>query len=56
MSHNLSSNQEKSLNEPNFIILGNIPEEEKIEIIETGFRLTQEGKILLQKSYESSQE
>jgi hypothetical protein len=33
--------------------LGKILEEEKIEIIKTGFRLNQEGKISLKKYYES---
>jgi len=38
----------------NFITLGKILEEEKIEIIKTGFRLNQEGKISLKKYYEST--
>jgi hypothetical protein len=36
--------------------LGKIPEQEKIKIIKTGFRLNQEGKISLKKYYESTQE
>jgi hypothetical protein len=34
--------------------LGKILEEEKIEIIQMGFRLNQEGKISLKKYYEST--
>jgi len=34
--------------------LGKISEEEKIEIIQTGFQLNQEGKISLKKYYEST--
>jgi hypothetical protein len=36
--------------------LGKIPEQERIEIIKTEFRLNQEGKISLKKYYESTQE
>jgi hypothetical protein len=50
---NLSSNQEKALTEPNFIILGKISEEDKIEIIQTGFELQAQGKISLKKYYET---
>jgi hypothetical protein len=35
------------LSEANFITLGRIPEEQKIEIIQTGFRLNQEGEEIL---------
>jgi hypothetical protein len=52
--YNLSSNKEKGLNESNFITLSNITEEEKIEIIQTGFQLQNEGKISLKKYYEST--
>ena len=52
----LSLNQEKALNEPNFITLGKISEEEKIEIIQLGFQLNQEGKISLKKYYEGTGE
>ena len=51
-----TSNQEKGLNEPNFITLGNLSENEKIEIIKLGFHLNQERKISLKKYYESSEE
>jgi len=34
--------------------LGNLSEEEKIKIIQTGFRLNQEGKISLKKYYEGT--
>jgi len=35
--------------------LGNIPEEEKIEIIKLGFQIQAEGKISLKKYYESTE-
>ena len=54
--YNLSSKQEKSLNETNFVTLGNISEQERIEIIKTGFQRQAEGKISLKKYYESTQE
>ena len=37
--YNLSSDQSKAQNQPNFITLGKISEEEKIEIIQRGFQL-----------------
>jgi hypothetical protein len=49
-------NQKKGLSEANFITLGKISEEDKIEIIKLGFQLNQEGKISLKKYYESTQE
>jgi len=52
--YDISPNIEKGLNEPNFITLGKISEEEKIEIIKIGFRLNQERKISLKKYYEST--
>jgi hypothetical protein len=39
---------------PIFITLGTISEQEKIEIIQTGFQLQAEGKISLKKYYEST--
>ena len=54
--YNLYSNQKKGLNQHNFITLSNLSEDEKIEIIKTGFKLNQEGKISLKKYYESTQE
>jgi len=36
--------------------LRNIPKKEKHEIIQTGFRLSQEGKISLKKYYEGTEE
>jgi hypothetical protein len=51
----ISANQDKGLNGQNFIPLGKISEEDKIQIIKTGFRLNQaEGKISLKKYYEST--
>jgi hypothetical protein len=54
--YNLSSDQSKAQNQPNFITLGKISEEEKIQIIKRGFELQAEGKISLTKYYESTQE
>ena len=53
--YNISSNQEKGLNGSNFITLGRIPEEERIEIIQRGFQLQAEGKISLKKDYEGTE-
>jgi hypothetical protein len=50
----ISANQEKDQNRPNFITLGKISEQEKIEIIQRGFQLQAEGKISLKKYYEST--
>ena len=61
--YNIPSNQNKAQNaeanatftkQHNFKTLARIPEEERIEIIQTGFRLNQEGKISLKKYYEST--
>ena len=52
--YNISSNQEKGLNGSNFITLGRIPEQERIEIIQRGFQLQAEGKISLKKYYEGT--
>jgi hypothetical protein len=51
--YNISSTQYKGLNESNFITLGKISEEEKIEIIQLGFQLQAQGTISLKKYYES---
>jgi hypothetical protein len=51
---NITSNQEKAQNRLNFITLGTISEQEKIEIIQRGFQLQAEGKISLKKYYEST--
>jgi hypothetical protein len=53
--YNISSNQDKGLNQPNFITLGKISEQERVEIIQTGFQRQAEGKISLKKYYESTQ-
>jgi hypothetical protein len=50
------SNQKQAQNEQNFITLSQILEEEKIEIIQTGFRLNQQGKLSLKEYYESIHE
>ena len=52
--YNLPSDQEKAQNRVNFITLGTISEQEKIEIIQRGFQLQAEGKISLKKYYEST--
>lgn len=51
---NLPSNPNQAQNEHNFITLGKISEDEKIEIIQKGFQLQAEGKISLKKYYEST--
>jgi len=51
--YNLSSTQDRDQDEANFITLGNLAETEKIEIIQKGFQMNQEGKISLKKYYES---
>ena len=53
--YNISSNQEKAQNQPNFITLGKISEEDKIEIIKLGFQLQNEVKISLKKYYEGTE-
>ena len=53
--YNLSSTQDKDQDGLNFITLGNLSEQEKIEIIERGFQLNQEGKISLKKYYQSTE-
>jgi hypothetical protein len=53
--YNIPSNQEKGQNQPNFITLGKISEEDKIEIIKLGFQLQNEGKISLKKYYEGTE-
>ena len=52
--YNIPSDQEKAQNRVNFIALGRISEQEKIEIIQRGFQLQAEGKISLKKYYEST--
>ena len=52
--YSLSLNQNELQNRANFITLGKILEQEKIEIIKLGFQLNQEGKISLKKYYEST--
>ena len=52
--YNVPSNEDKRLNRTNFITLGKISEDEKIEIIQKGFQLQAEGKISLKKYYEST--
>lgn len=54
--YNLASTQEIYPDEPNFITLATISEEDKLGIIKNGFQLYQEGKISLKKYYESRQE
>jgi len=54
--YNLSSNQERDLNQKNFITLSKIPEDDQIEIIQTGFQRQEEGIISLKKYYQSTAE
>ena len=54
--YNIPSTQTKAQNEHNFITLGKISEQEKIEIIKLGFQLNQEGKISLKKYYKGKGE
>ena len=53
--YNIPSNQDKDLNGSNFITLGKISEEDKIEIIQTGFQLQNQGKISLKKYSEGTE-
>jgi hypothetical protein len=48
------SNKNQTQKQPNFIIFSQISEQERSEIIQTGFRLNQERKISLKKYYEST--
>jgi len=62
--YNIASDQSKAQNHSNFITLGKIAEQERIEIIQKGFQLQaiakqyvallREGKISLKKYYEST--
>ena len=54
--YNIPSNQDKGLNRPTSITLAKILEQEKIEIIKTGFQLQAQGKISLKKYYQSTQQ
>ena len=54
--YNIPSTQTKAQNEHNFITLGKISEQEKIEIIKLGFQLNQEGKVSLKKYYEETEQ
>ena len=54
--YNSGSNQNKGLNEHNFITLGKISEADKIEIIQLGFQLQSQAKLSLKKYYESVSE
>ena len=49
------SNQNEAQNRANFITLGKISEQERIEIIQRGFQLQAEGKISLKKYYEGTE-
>jgi len=53
--YNNLSYDSKAQNQPNFITLGKISEEEKIQIIQRGFQLQAEGKISLKKYYEGTE-
>ena len=53
--YNLSSNKNEAQNPPNFITLARIPEQEKVQIIQTGFQRQADRKISLKQYYESTQ-
>ena len=60
--YSITSNQNEAQNTPRgllrlpkFITLSKIPEQEKIEIIQTGFQLQAVGKISLKKYYEGTE-
>jgi hypothetical protein len=48
--------QKELQNGSNFLTLGKISEQERLEIIQTGFQRQVEGKISLKKYYESKEE
>ena len=50
------SKQNQAQNEPNFVTLSHISEQDKIEIIKLGFQLQKQGKISLKKYYEGIEE
>ena len=52
--YNLPLSHNTAPNGSNFITLGKISGQEKIEIIQTGFQFNQEGKISFKKYYEST--
>ena len=54
--YNIPSNQNEAHNQANLITLGKISEQEKLEIIQRGFQLQNEGKISLKKYYEGVSE
>jgi len=54
--YNLSSNQNTTQNGSIFVTLGNISQQERVEIIKKGFQINQQGKISLKKYYEGTQE
>jgi hypothetical protein len=54
-NENISPIQDKAQKGLNFVTLGNLLEDEKIEIIQTGFQLQAEGKISLKKYYEGTE-
>ena len=54
--YNIPSNEEKGPHGSNFITLSKISEEERVEIIQRGFQLNQQGKISLKKYYQSGEE
>jgi hypothetical protein len=53
-SRKSSKNQNEVQNGSNFITLGKISEQEKIQILQKGFQQQAEGKISLKKYYEGA--
>ena len=56
MYFNITATQTKGQNDPNFVTLEKISEQEKVEIIKLGFQRNQEKKISLKKYYEGKGE
>jgi hypothetical protein len=52
MYFNITATQTKGQNDPNFITLGKISEQAKVEITKLGFQRTQEKKISLKNYYQ----
>jgi hypothetical protein len=52
---NIPFKHNQSQNKANFITLGKISEQQKIEIIQKGFQLNQEDKISLKEYYQGTE-
>ena len=56
MYFNITATQTKGQNDPNFVTLEKISEQEKVDIIKLGFQLNQDGKISLKNYYQGKKE